>query len=1117
MAIPSFFKLAFPAERSKLRLRWPPEPGIYLTGKHSNYERQKWKSLNFPSYYRQLEFFCERDLTPDKWKEICSMSFAFRASLCFLALSFNFVSLALAQAPPDLKAPAAKHSDDESSLRALAEAFFSGWAARDLDGFLRLWSAQSPELEARRKETQELFARSERIELRGLAIRAVKMDGDQARVRLEVDALVIEAGTGKEKAGYGKMMRELRCVKEAGAWKVWREASAYDELAAALAAAKSDQEREALLAEEKDLASAELSQALHAKARRQGSYPQALTIFRLAQRVGEQVGAQLEVGNALMGIGYVYSSQGDYAKALEHLQQCMAILEPLGNKAGVGRALNNIGNVHRYQGDYAMALEYYGKSLTISESLGNKSGTADALGNIGVVYSIQGNLARALYYYKKSLAVDEAAGDKLGIAINLGNIGVIHRKQGAYEQALEHYRKSQAVSEAIGDKIGIAQMLNNIGVVHRFKDDYAQALEHYRKSLAIREELGDNRGIASALHAIGTVHELQGDYARALEHYQKGLSMDEAMGDKDGIASALHTIGVVHRKQGRYSEALDFAERATTIARQIGAFDVLWETRLNAGSAYRALNQSDRARLSFDEAIAVIEAMRAQVAGGEREQQGFFENKLSPYHAMVDLLVARNSPTEALTFAERAKARALLDMLYSGRVNIVKAMTGQEQERERTLRAELISLNMQVARANQQDKPDQAGVGELKSLREKARLNYEAFQTSLYAAHPELKVQRGEAQVIKAEEIAELAPDAGSALLEYVVMDNVTYLFTVTKDVGTAKAEVRAYTLPVKRDDLSKQTETFRRQLAARDLGFRGSAANLYALLIKPAEAQLRGKTSIVIAPDGKLWDLPFQALLSGPQRFLIEDAAISYTPSLTALREMMKRRKNQDANPAPATLLALGNPKLGQETLDGAALALRGEKLDPLPEAEQEVKALRRLYGVSQSKVYVGAEAREDRVKNEAGKAAILHFATHGILNDASPMYSHLALAHGDTNEDGLLEAWELMQLDLKADLVALSACETARGRFGAGEGMIGLTWALFVAGAPSAVVSQWKVESASARDLMLGFHRQLRAPAKGGVTKAEALRRAALNVMKNSETRHPFYWAGFVLVGAS
>ena len=130
--------------------------------------------------------------------------------------------------------------------------------------------------------------------------------------------------------------------------------------------------------------------------------------------------------------------------------------------------------------------------------------------------------------------------------------------------------------------------------------------------------------------------------------------------------------------------------------------------------------------------------------------------------------------------------------------------------------------------------------------------------------------------------------------------------------------------------------------------------------------------------------------------------------------------------------------------------------------------------------------------------------------------MYSHLVLAQGGKEEDGLLEAWELMQLDLKADLAVLSACETARGRFGAGEGVIGLSWALFVAGVPSTVVSQWKVEAASTRDLMLNFHRQLRASGpEGKVRKGEALRQAALQVLKKPEMNHPFYWAGFVLIG--
>src|SRR5262249_39651761 len=255
-------------------------------------------------------------------------------------------------------------------------------------------------------------------------------------------------------------------------------------------------------------------------------------------------------------------------------------------------------------------------------------------------------------------------------------------------------------------------------------------------------------------------------------------------------------------------------------------------------------------------------------------------------------------------------------------------------------------------------KPDQARLIALKDQLQKARLDFEAFQTDLYAAHPDLRTQRGEAQPLRIEEAAALLPDAASALLEYVVTGDKSYLFVITKASGKTELDIRVYALPVKRDELDRQTEAFRRQLASRDLGFRASAAKLYELLLKPAEAQLRGKTNLVIAPDGKLWDLPFQALITGHNQFMIEGVAIAYTPSLTVLREMAKRRENQDANPAPATLLALGNPLLGQETVSRVAMSMRDEKLDPLPEAEKEVKALGQLYG-ARSKVYIGADAR--------------------------------------------------------------------------------------------------------------------------------------------------------------
>ncbi len=201
----------------------------------------------------------------------------------------------------------------------------------------------------------------------------------------------------------------------------------------------------------------------------------------------------------------------------------------------------------------------------------------------------------------------------------------------------------------------------------------------------------------------------------------------------------------------------------------------------------------------------------------------------------------------------------------------------------------MTQLNKQLARFTQSDKRDAARIAEAETQLEKARLNYEAFQNALYAAHPELKTQRGEAPIINANELAELLPDASSVLLEYVVTDEQIYLFAITKPAE--KAEIQVYTLPIKRAELAQQVESFRKQLATRDLGFRASAGKVYELFLKPAQAQLRNKTNVIIAPDSNLWDLPFQALVNTAGRFTIEDAAITYAPSLTVLREMTKRR----------------------------------------------------------------------------------------------------------------------------------------------------------------------------------------------------------------------------------
>jgi CHAT domain-containing protein len=499
----------------------------------------------------------------------------------------------------------------------------------------------------------------------------------------------------------------------------------------------------------------------------------------------------------------------------------------------------------------------------------------------------------------------------------------------------------------------MAVTLDNIGYVHNAQGDYAQALDKLQKSLVLREEMDGKEGIGRTLKNIGNVHYHQADYPRALEYFQRSLSLRESLGEKNGIAFSLSDVGKTHLKQGRHTQALDFAERAAALARQIGETEALWRARLTSAAAYLALKDPARAREAFEEAIATIENLRANVAGGEGEQQRYFASKISAYHAMADMLIAQSKPDEALSFAERAKSRVLLDALQSGRVNVTKSMTAQEQEQENKLNKQLVALNIRISSENSRSQPDKDLLTDLKAQLQKARLDFEDFQTNLYAAHPELRAQRGAAKPLRLEEAAALLENSASALLEYVVTEDKTYLFAITKAAGKTEVDLSVYTLQIKRDDLTRRTEDFRQQLAGRNLGFRDAAAKLYESLLKPAEAQLRGKTNLIIVPDDKLWDLPFQALLTRPNRFLIEEAAITYAPSLTALREMMKRQKNRREGRGTGTLLALGNPLLGKQTIQRAALALRDGKLDPLPEAEQEVRALSRLYGAARSKVY--------------------------------------------------------------------------------------------------------------------------------------------------------------------
>jgi CHAT domain-containing protein/Tfp pilus assembly protein PilF len=1057
-------------------------------------------------------------------------------------------------------------SSDAQVVRELVEHYIAAYARKDLDAMMELWSSSAPDLAARKKQVEDFFASTGSLSVTRIELQMPVVEQGKARVRVKFHLSAVDAKTGGPVTGLGEVTRMLEWAKEAKAWKLWSESDPIDKLVSTLIVTPSVEERTALLVGEQDLITARLIELLMAQGDKldlSGNYPKALGAFTAAGEVAARLNDKTAIAYAEKSIGVVYIRTADYAQTLVHCQNSLKIAENLDDRVPAAHALNCIGAAQILTGDPVAALASYKRAVALAESApenailprvlinlgaalgeqgqyvqardylqraslllersGDLRSQARALRALGIVWRYEDKYAVAMGYYRQALALAEKAGDENLVSYLLTDIGDVFNEMGNFPEALDYFRRSIAMAEQQGAKGGLAWMLETTANVEKHENQDAAALRDYGRALNLAQESSDKNRMAAILWDLGDFHNIHGDYTAALDSHFKSLALAEELQFQKAVDKACYSISLDYYRQGNFDKALEFADRAQSGARGAGDREELLWASTYVGMASRVLGQTERARAAFEEAIATAESMRLDLLGGAQERPRFFGDRIAPYQEMVALLVAHNQTAEALKFVEQGKGKALLDLLQNGNVRITKAMTEDERKQEAQQQAQLVFLNRQIEAARTASGTDLARVARLKSDLEKARVQYSEFRAGLYAAHPELRTQRGQIEPVSLSEAADLLPDGRSALLEFLVAEEKTYLFVLTGNArGNAVApRLEVYSINVKVKELAEKAEQFRRRLSARDLEFGATAARLYDLLVRPAQAQLAGASFLIIVPDGPLWNLPFQALRPRPGRYLLEDYAISYAPSLTTLRQMVRLRRQHAPASSGAqahTLLAMGNPALATTTSERARFTYRNEKLAPLPEATREVKGLESLYGPRQSQVFVGAEAAEDRFKALAGGFNILHLATHGLLSDSNPMYSHLVLSPGSPKEDGLLEAWEIMELDLHANLAVLSACETARGQITPGEGVIGLSWAFFVAGVPTTVVSQWSVESSSTAELMLAFHRNLkseRTNSGSAISTAKALQRAELQLLHTPPYSHPFYWAGFIAIG--
>jgi CHAT domain-containing protein/Tfp pilus assembly protein PilF len=853
---------------------------------------------------------------------------------------------------------------------------------------------------------------------------------------------------------------------------------------------------------------------------RLGQSSRALDFHTRALALREAGGTSQEIAASLGNLGGVYCDLGQFAKALDCHTRSLALLQLLDDKRNIPASLSNLGNVYVYLGQLDKALDCYTRALDALKALGNeqdilsnlinRQAISVCLNNLGSVYLSLGQFDRALDFHTRALTLREPLGNKQEIAESLGNLGGVYHTLGQFDKALDFLTRALALEQPLGNQQAIATTLGNLGNVYYRLGRLEKALEFHTRSLALRESLGNQKVIAGTLGNLGIVYSELGQLRRALEHHSRALTLREPLGDKHEIAESLANLGGVYHSLGQLDRALEFYIRSLALREPLGNKHDTATVLLSLAGVYTEWGRLDEAENALERARQDFEAVKEQV--GDPSQLGAYEDARlgNLYARYAAILVRRHRPEEALAMAERGRAQGLARQIVQGRGNLAKHLSRSDaaQLRTRTLemtRAGKILIAMQ-SRPEPKDPADKRAFEEqlerAKQLHLEAERRYSLLLDSLFARYPVYRQVRGQ-QPPTPQQLAALArrnPD--TLFLEWVIVDaESTLLFALSQKEG-----LKSFLLPLRPEELTARVRHFWTAAASQRGHEPAEAAAVYRVLFAPLEQAgllTPGRYfRLVLVGDGPLLELPWAALVGGNGKRLIERYALSTSVSLGAL--------NWQSNPRvpSATILCAVDPAGSRG--EQFPVARRGS-FTPLKHAREEAKKVAQLF--PRAVGLAGSVAREGRVKAQMGRFALLHFATHGILDSENGLRSWLLLAPEpkDSKEDGRLEGREIVGLPLAARLAVLSACETGRGQASGGEGLLGLAWAFRAAGCPSIVASQWKVDDRATGKLMVAFYRAL----KAGQRMDEALRQAMLAVKQEAGYSAPFYWAGFQVIG--
>ncbi|MFE4104942.1 CHAT domain-containing protein [Almyronema epifaneia] len=788
--------------------------------------------------------------------------------------------------------------------------------------------------------------------------------------------------------------------------------------------------------------------------------PTRITAFQLApQMTPSPLLAQTPEAEFLFHQGIEQYQANRFPEAIAAWQSALEQYQQAHNIERVGLVSNAIAAAYLQLSQYAAAITWAEQALAIAEAQNNRVAQAQALGNLGIAYRDQGRYWQAIETYQRSL--EQVQTGTAAEAQLLGLLSNAYSALGDYERAIPLQTRSLNLARSLGNEALAAVALRNLGALNTTVGNYAAALEHYQASLHLAELARDRPGIAYTLQNLGVVYHSLDNIPQAITYYQQSLALARAVSQSQLEAAALSNLGIAYEDLDDYAQAIAMHRESLAIAQASTDPQAIATSLNNLGHALLGANRLDEAQATLQQAIEILADLRQNLS--DLYTLSVFDTQVHTYNLLQQVLVAQADYSQALEVAEQGRTRALINLVASQQAN-----------------APL---------------PASPAIADMQALAQQLHSTLVEYST---VPNDAFKFQvQGKRRGQTARLFIWVIQPTGAVYFRQLAVD------TLEQPLESLIAQSRSHSGRGLRRSIRVEPDT----AAETPQGLQA----LYQVLITPIQDLLPSdpKAQVIFIPHETLFWVPFAALQTPDQTYLIDHHTLSIAPSIQLLG------LTHSASPAPALsardrALVVGNP-----TMPSLALS-PGEPpqpLPPLPGAEQEALTIAQLF---QTRLFRGAAATETAIAAQMPHARLIHLATHGLLDLDLPSSGELAQLHipgaialAPTAEaDGWLTATEIASLDLSADLVVLSACDTGLGEI-TGDGILGLSRSLLGAGAKSTVVSLWAVPDTPTAELMTTFYQALLT----GQGKAQALRQALLKT--KAHYPNPSDWAAFILIG--